>query len=154
MCCSLTGGSLVDGDNHAPNTTCSSVGTGPVPSLPTVHPAPPPPPAGKYARAIRQHTFPKGAKDKDKGRSKVGGAGRHNSQVMVPDLIDLTLGSASPIDDLNLLPSSTQSGKNAKQVPGLENGFLVQVSTNQILLKFGNYQSFTKLQFHNYSERV
>jgi hypothetical protein len=33
----------------------------------------------------------------------------------------------APPDDLTLLPTSTESGKNAKRIPGLEFGFLVQV---------------------------
>ncbi|XP_064651623.1 protein mono-ADP-ribosyltransferase PARP6-like isoform X2 [Lineus longissimus] len=33
----------------------------------------------------------------------------------------------APLDDLTLLPTSTESGKSAKRIPGLEFGFLVQL---------------------------
>ena len=84
-------------------------------------PAPVPPmPHGKFARGARDMSLTKAMKEK--GRPKAGGLAR---QVSGGELAEA--GGAS-IEDLNLLPSSTQSGMNAKQVPDLDNGFLVQVS--------------------------
>ena len=71
---------------------------------------------GKF-RLKRQSSHPKGFKDKVKIRQlqKQLSAGNGTSE------------GAAFLDDLNLLASSTKSGRNAKQKPGLEYGFLVQV---------------------------
>lgn len=46
---------------------------------------------------------------------------------MVPSATDPNISSSAPLEDLNLVPLSTLDGKNAKKVPSVEDGFLIQV---------------------------
>lgn len=46
---------------------------------------------------------------------------------MVPSATDPSISSSAPLEDLNLVPLSTLDGKNAKKVPSLNDGFLIQI---------------------------
>lgn len=69
-------------------------------------------------RLLRQSSHPKMLKDKLRLRQL-----HKQLSAGAPACSD----EAAFIDGLNLQASSTKSGKNAKQVPSLEYGFLVQV---------------------------
>lgn len=46
---------------------------------------------------------------------------------MVPSATDPNISSSAPLEDLNLVPLSTLDGRNAKKIPSLEDGFLIQI---------------------------
>ena len=46
---------------------------------------------------------------------------------MVPSATDPSISSSAPLEDLNLVPLSTLDGRNAKKIPSIEDGFLIQI---------------------------
>ncbi|KAK6179519.1 hypothetical protein SNE40_011853 [Patella caerulea] len=52
---------------------------------------------------------------------------KQKSTSMVTSVTTPNLQSSAPVEDLTLLPSSTIKGLNSKNMPTLENGFLVQI---------------------------
>ena len=46
---------------------------------------------------------------------------------MVPSATDPSISASAPLEDLNLVPLSTLDGKNAKKIPSIEDGFLIQI---------------------------
>ena len=76
-------------------------------------------------RPNRQHSYPKTNKDTNNKSGKCKAAMRQISMGgLIVDMTDRT-----PLDDLNLIPTSTANGKNSKQLPSLDHGFIVQVLT-------------------------
>ena len=53
--------------------------------------------------------------------------GFNRATSMVPSATDPSISSSAPLEDLNLVPLSTLDGKNAKKIPSIENGFLIQI---------------------------
>lgn len=46
---------------------------------------------------------------------------------MVPSATDPNISSSAPLEDLTLVPLSTLDGRNAKNIPSIEDGFLIQI---------------------------
>ena len=53
--------------------------------------------------------------------------GFNRATSMVPSATDPNISSSAPLEDLNLVPLSTLDGKNAKKIPSIEDGFLIQI---------------------------
>ncbi|XP_071110322.1 protein mono-ADP-ribosyltransferase PARP6-like [Haliotis cracherodii] len=77
-----------------------------------------------HAPPHRQHSHPPVPCNMKKHVKRKSGYSRQKSIATSSTSPNLCM---PPMEDLSLLPSSTLSGKNAKQVPGLHDGFLVQV---------------------------
>ena len=65
-------------------------------------------------------------------------------QIFILNFVGASPGTST--DELTLVPSTTKSGKNAKQVPSLEHGFLVQVRII-VYTSYFNVNDFCALNF-------